>query len=109
VPLKEFAIGSTDPNIPIANNCTDAELHFRIPGGSSDFEDEGDESNDRIAIPTARWPQRPATYFNRVELGTCVVHRYEGEDGEDADADADEDEQDESSQVDDGSMQNVED
>jgi len=28
VALEESEIGSTDPNIPIDNNCTDDELHF---------------------------------------------------------------------------------
>jgi len=41
------------------------------------------------------------------DLGTSDVDGYEGEDGDDVDADADEEE--ESSQVDDGSTQNVED
>jgi hypothetical protein len=50
VALEEPEIGSTDPNIPIDNNCTDDELHFGMPVGSWDFEDEGDEST---AIATA--------------------------------------------------------
>jgi len=53
VALEEPEIGSTDPNISIDNNCTDDELHFGMPGGSGDYEDEGDESDDRNAIPTA--------------------------------------------------------
>jgi len=53
VALEEPEIGTTDPNIPIDNNCTDDELHFRMPGGSGDYEDEGDESDNRDAIPTA--------------------------------------------------------
>jgi hypothetical protein len=52
VALEELEIGRTDPNIPIDNNCTDDELHFGMPGGSADHEDEGDERNDRCAIPT---------------------------------------------------------
>jgi hypothetical protein len=51
--LEEPEIGSSDPNILIDNNCTDDKLHFGMPGGSRDYEDEGDESNDRNAIPTA--------------------------------------------------------
>jgi len=43
----------------------------------------------------------------RIDLGPSDVDGYEGKDGHDADADADEEE--EASQVDDGSMQNVED
>jgi len=52
VALEETKIESTDPNIPIDNNCMDDELHFRMPGGSRDNEDEGDESDLRNAIPT---------------------------------------------------------
>jgi hypothetical protein len=50
VALEEPEIGSTDPNNPIDNNCTCAELHFGMPGGCRDIEDGGDESD---AIPTA--------------------------------------------------------
>jgi len=46
VALKEPEIGSTDPNIPIDNNCTDDELHFGMRGGCEDYDDEGDEIND---------------------------------------------------------------
>ena len=52
--LKEPQIGSTDPNIPIDLNCTDDELHFGMPGGSRDYNDEIDESDERNAIPTTR-------------------------------------------------------
>jgi hypothetical protein len=52
VALKEPEIRSTDPNIPIDNNCTDDELHLGMPEGSGDYEDQGDESDDRDAIPT---------------------------------------------------------
>ena len=45
VALEEPEIGCTDPNIPIENNCTDDELHFGMPLGSGDYEDEGDESD----------------------------------------------------------------
>jgi len=100
VALEEPEIGSTDPNIPIDNNCTDDKLHFEMPGGSGEYEDEGDESDDRDAIPTASRRRRPTTELERFDLGTSDVDGYEGEDGDDADADADEEE--ESSQVDDG-------
>jgi hypothetical protein len=53
VALEEPEIGSTDPNIPIDNNCTDDELHFGMPGGSGDYEDERDKSDNCDAIPTA--------------------------------------------------------
>jgi len=99
---EEPEIGSTDPNIPIDNNCTDDELHFRMPGGSGDFKDEGDESD---AIPTASRRRRAATELERFDLGTSDVDGYEAEDGDNADAD----EEEEASQADDGSTQNVED
>jgi hypothetical protein len=102
VALEEPEIGSPDPNIPRDNNSTDDELHFGMPGGSGDFEDEGDESD---AIPTASRRRRAATELVRFDLGTCDVDGYEGEDGDDADAD----EEEEASQADDGSTQNVED
>jgi len=107
VALEEPEIGSNDPNIPIDNNCTDDELHFGMPGGSGDYEDEGDESDKHDAIRTASRRQQPATELERFDLGTSDVDGYEGKDGDDADADADEEE--EASQADDGSTQNVED
>jgi len=47
----------------------------------------------------------PTTELDRFDLGTSNVDGYEGEDGDDEDADAEE----ETSQADNGSMQNVED
>jgi hypothetical protein len=90
-------------NIPIGNNCTDNELHFVIPWGSRDYEDEGDQSDKSDAIPTASRRQRASTASKRFGLGTSDVNRYEGEEGDDADAD----EEEEASQADDGSMQNI--
>jgi len=105
VVLEEPEIGSTDPNIPIDNNRMDDELHFGMPGGSRDYEDEGDESDERDAIPTASRRRWPTTELGRFDLGTSDVNGYEGDDGDDADAD----EEEETSLADDGSMQNVED
>jgi hypothetical protein len=101
VALEEPQIGSTDSNIPIDNNCTNDELHFGMPGGSRDFEDEGDESD---AIPSASRRRRAATELERFDLVTTDVDGYEGKDGDDADAD----EKEEASQAEDGSTQNVE-
>jgi hypothetical protein len=53
VALEQHQIRSTDPNIPIHNNCTDDELHFGMPGDSGDYEDEGDKSDECDAIHTA--------------------------------------------------------
>jgi hypothetical protein len=85
--LEEPEIGSTDSKIPMDNICTKDELHFGMPGGSGDFDDEGDESD---GIPTASWRRRAATELERFDLGTSDVHGYEDEDGDDADADEEE-------------------
>jgi len=106
VALEEPEIGSTDQNIPIDTNCMDDKLHFGMPGGSGDYQDEGDESDERNAIPTASRRQWPATELEWFHLGTSDVDGYEGKDGDDADVDADGNE--EASPADDGSMQNVE-
>ena len=90
VALEEPKIRSTDPNIPMDNNCTDDELHFGMPGGSRDCEDEGDASQVCDAIATAsRW-QWPATELERFYLESTDVNRYEGEAGNDVDADEEE-------------------
>jgi hypothetical protein len=61
VALREPEIGSIDPNIPIDNNCTDDEIHFGMPAGIGDYEDEVDASEHRDAIPTASRRRRPMT------------------------------------------------
>ena len=103
VALEEPEIGITDPNIPIDNNCTDFELHFVMPGGSGDCEDEGDESNVCDAIPTGSRRRSLMTERERFDLRTSDVDGHEGEDGDDAYGD----EEEEASQNDDGSTQNV--
>jgi len=113
VALEEPEIGSTDPTILMDNNCTDDELHCGIPGGSGNYQDEGDESDKSDAIPTASQRQRPVTEPERFDLRTIDLDGYEGEDcdryeGEDGD-DADGNEEEEASQADDESTQNVED
>jgi hypothetical protein len=90
VALEEPAIASTNPNLPIAHNCTDDELHLVMPGGSWDCEDEGDESNMRDAFHMGRRRRRPATEYERFHLGISHVDGYEGEDGANADADEEE-------------------
>jgi hypothetical protein len=105
VALEEQEIGSIDRKIPIDNNCTNNELHFGMPGGSGDYEDESDESDRRDAIPTARQRRRAATELERFDPGTSHFEGDEGEDGVDGDAD----EKEEASQADNGSTQNVDD
>jgi hypothetical protein len=77
-------------------------VHFEMPGGSGDFEDEGDKS---LAIPTASRRRRAVTELERFDLVTSEVDGYEGKDGDGVDVD----EEEEASQADDGSMPNVED
>ena len=99
VGLEEPEIRSTDPNIPIHNNCTDDELHFRMAGGSDDYDDEGDEVDEGNVFSTVSRQWRATTELERFHLGTSDVNWYEGDDGNDADAD----EEDEASQANDGS------
>jgi len=73
VALEEPEIRSTDPNIPIDNNCTDDELHFGVQGGSGDYEDDGDESDEHDAIPTASRRRRPASELEMFNLRTGDV------------------------------------
>jgi hypothetical protein len=105
VPLDDPEIGSTDPNIPTDNDCTDDELYFRMPGGCQDCTDDGDEIDEGDAISTTRWRRRPATELVRLDLGTSDVDGYKGETGDIADAG----EMQEVSEADDGSMQYVKD
>jgi hypothetical protein len=105
--LEEPEIVSTDPNIPIDNNCLDDELHFGMPWGRRDFEDEGDDSDMRDAILTTCQRRQAATKLERFDLGICDVDGYEGEDGDHSDGHAEE--KDEASQADDGLTQNEED
>jgi hypothetical protein len=105
VGLEEPEIGSTNLNIQIDNNCKNLELHFGMPAGSGDYQDEGDESEDRDAILTASRRQRPMTELERFDLGTSDVDGYQDKDGDDADVN----EEQEASQADDGTTQNVED
>jgi len=105
VALEEPEIRSTDPNIPIENNCTYDNVHTGMPGGCGNFQNVGNKIDVRNAIPIASQRRRPATELERFSLGNCDVDGYVGEDGDDTDADKVEDE----SQANDGSTQNVED
>jgi len=105
VALEDAEIGSTDPKILIDNNCTDYKLYFGIAGGSGDHDDEGDKSDKRNAIATARRRQRAATKLETFCLESNDVDGHEGEDGDNENVDDEE----EASQANDGSTQNVED
>jgi hypothetical protein len=73
VALEDPEIRSTDPNLMIYTICTDDKLHFGMPGGSRDDEDEGDENDNRYVIPTASRTQQPATASERFDMGISVV------------------------------------
>jgi hypothetical protein len=99
VALEESEIGSTDPNIPIDNNCKDDKLHFGMPGCSGDYEAEGDESDDRDRMATMRMRMRREKHCKPImdqrriwstDLGPSDIAGYEGEDGDDVDADEEE-------------------
>jgi hypothetical protein len=87
VALEEPEMGSTDPNLPIDNNFTDNEVHFGMPGGCEDCDNESGEFDKSDAIPTASRQQQAAAELERIDLGTSDVDGYEGNDGDDADAD----------------------
>jgi hypothetical protein len=105
VVLEESDIANADSSILIHNNCTNDNLHFRMPEGSGDYDDEGDKSNVHDAIPIASQRQRPTTELEKFGLRSWDVNGHKGDNANDADAD----EEAEASQADDGSTQNVED
>jgi len=106
VALEESEIGSSYPKIQIDNNCTNDNLQFGMPGGRGNYEDDGNQTDERNAIPTASRRPHPSTELKRFDLGTGDVEGYEGEDGEHAEADADAEE--DASKAEDKSTQNVE-
>jgi hypothetical protein len=75
VALEEPEIKSSDPNIPIDNNRTDDNVHFGMPGGSGDYDNEGDESDEHDAIRTASRRQQPGTELRKVSLGNQLGRR----------------------------------
>ena len=105
VALEESEIRSTDPDIPMDNNYMHNELHFQMPWGCVEYNDEGDEIDNSDAIPTSSWRRQAATALSRFDLGSSDVDGYEGNNMDHADADKEE----EASQSNDGLTQNLED
>jgi len=103
--LEEPEIGRTGTNILIDITCMDNEQHFRMPGDSGDCEDEGDDRNKRIAIPTTCWRRQPITKLNSIDQYTGTIDGYESDNGDNAEANEEED----LLQVDDRSTQNSKD
>ena len=104
VALEEPETRSTDLNIRMDNSYRDDELHFGMPGGSGNYEEEGDERDLRDGIPPQSQRRCPATELERFDHGSSDFHGYEAVDGNDVDADKEE----EPSPADDGSTQIVE-
>jgi len=100
----ELKVGSTDPYILIENNCTYHELHFGMPGGSRDYTDEGDESDELDVIPSTSRRLWAATELKRFDLGTNEVKQNQGGDAYNDYADEEED----AARTDAGSTQIVE-
>jgi hypothetical protein len=73
VALEEPEIGSSDPNILIDNNCPEDALHFGMPGGCEDYDDEGDRIEKSNDVLTASQLRRAATELKRIHLGTIDV------------------------------------
>jgi len=105
VAFEEPGIGRADLAIPIFHNCMDGELHFGMPRGRGDNEDEGEVSDERKEIPAASQRRLQATGLEEFDPRTIDVDSYVREDGNDMDADSDQEE--EGSQADDGSTRNV--
>jgi hypothetical protein len=103
--LEDPEIGRTDPNIQIDKNCTDDKPQDGMPGGSRNYEDQGDESDKHHVIPTACQGCQTMTEPQNIDLGFSHVDRFDGDNGDNADAQ----EEGEASQADDGSTHNVED
>ena len=53
--VEQSEIASSDQNLPIDNNCMGDGLHFKMPEGSGDYDDDGDESDMRHSNPTSCW------------------------------------------------------
>jgi hypothetical protein len=75
-----------------------------MPGCSGDHQDDGDDSDDAVAIASSSRRQLPATELDMFDLVSSDVDGCVCEDGDDTDAD----EEEEASQGDDRSTQNVE-
>jgi len=102
VALNEPDSGSTYLNILIDNHYTDNELHFGMPGGSDDYEADGDGREEADPIHTVSRQRWPATELERFFQETSDVERYVGDHGDNSDAD----EEEETSESYDGSTQN---
>jgi len=76
-----------------------------MAGATGDYPDEAEESDEVNAIPITSRRQWTSTALERFALGNNDVDGYQCEYGDDAVVDAEES----AAQVDDGSLQNVED
>jgi len=83
----------------------DDELHFRMPVGSDEHDEEGDTIDESDAIPITSWRWRAATELQRFDKGPSDANGSEGDNADNADAD----EEGQAWQADGGSTQNLED
>jgi hypothetical protein len=90
VALEEAMIESSDPYILLYNHYPDDMLHFGLPCGSKDWDNESDTIDESYAIPTTCWRRWAETEFQKFELRTCDVNRYESDNGCNADPDVEE-------------------
>jgi len=78
-----------------------------MPVGGGDWEHDGDESNEGVAISSACQRPRPTTQLVSFDLGTSDVAGHTCNNGDHLDTDTDEEE--EVSRANDGTTLNVED
>jgi len=75
VALEELQIGSTDPTFQIETKWTDDKLHFGMPGGRGDHNNEGGESDKRDVILTGSWWWRATNELTRFDCGLSDLDR----------------------------------
>jgi hypothetical protein len=105
VVLQDPGIERTDPHSLLEINCMDDEVHFVMPGGCDDYDNEADEMDESDVNLTASGQRQAATELERLDLGTSDVDGYEGDHFDDADTD----EEEEASQADHGLTQTLKD
>jgi hypothetical protein len=73
VTLEDPDIGSTEPNVRIDNNCPAYTLLFGMAGGSADYNDDGDESDDLGGFPTDSRRVWHVSELEGIDLGPSDV------------------------------------
>ena len=60
-------------------------MHFQIAGSTRDYKDDGDESDERDAIPATSQQQQATSQLASFDLGLSYIDQYEWKNGNDAD------------------------